>query len=587
MTRQRRILAIVVTYYPERELLERNIHAFINHVDKVIIWENTPKVDRAKYRHITHEKVEYYGEEKNSISRALNFAWYFARRYEYDYLLTMDQDSVFENFEFYIQKTINCPDAPEGIWTPEINQQDTNGAYEEINMPITSGMLSSVTFINAIGGWNEYFTIDSVDDEFFLKAHLQQIKKYRVKDVKLIQRYGTPNTVKWMGHQLVLRNDSPQRLYSIYKNKIMLIKAYPKVKYLREEFFHYWPKVILLVIKFERHKFQKAWNILRGVFAGLTSKIKNLRRVELIQAQRILVLMSTYNGESYLREQIDSILAQDNVDVDILVRDDGSTDHTKEILNTYAAKTPHVRWYAGENLGFVKSFTALVERACKEMPAYDYYAFSDQDDIWMKDKLQTACGTLLSHPQDRPLLFASNSMYIDNNLNEQNLFHREQPYFTRQNIMIYPVAQGCSMVFNRQAMERYLEHPPVISWHDRWMSLVCNFFGDIAYSYRALFYYRIHDKNVQGKKPSFYARIKEDLRFFFSSDPKNFPMIEEFYQAYKSQLSDEDCKSLLTYLQYKRSFRKKLALITSAKYLHTHNVWDVLRKSVLFLFNRM
>lgn len=584
---QKRILAVVVTYYPERELLERNIHAFIDHVDKVLIWENTPEADRLQYRYIENEKVEYHGAGVNSISRALNFAWYYARKHDYAYLLTMDQDSVFEDFAYYVGRTIDCAEAPEGIWTPQINQQDTNGDYEEINMPITSGMLSPLKFITEIGGWNEFFTIDSVDDEFFLKAHLQGVKKYRVKGVNLIQRYGTPNTVRWLGHELVLRNDGPERLKSIYKNKVMLIKTNPKVSYLREEFFHYWPKVIILTLFFEQNKFRKIWAIFCGLWSGLTGKISELRRVDLLDRKKVLVLMSTYNGEAFLSEQIDSILAQESVEVDLLVRDDGSSDHTRDILATYAAKTPHVRWYSGENLGFVRSFTALVDMAYREYSAYDYYAFSDQDDVWHKDKLQMACGMLLAHPQDRPLLFTSNSMYVDDNLNELNLFHREQPYFTRQNIMIYPVAQGCSMVFNRQAMALYLAHPPVISWHDRWMSLVCNFFGDIVYSYHPLFCYRIHDNNVQGKKQSFYARIVEDFRFFFSSDPKNFPMIEEFYQAFEPQLTDEDRKTLLTYLQYKHSFRKKLVLITSVKYLHTRNVWDILRKSVLFLFNRM
>ena len=67
-----KILAIVVTYYPEKELLERNVQAFINRVDKVLIWENTPSPDKMSYRFISHEKVEYYGDGINSISRALN-----------------------------------------------------------------------------------------------------------------------------------------------------------------------------------------------------------------------------------------------------------------------------------------------------------------------------------------------------------------------------------------------------------------------------------------------------------------------------------------------------------------------------------
>ena len=94
-----RILAVVVTYYPEEDLLKNNIAAFIDEVDKVLIWENTPDVEKLQYRYIDNSKVEYCGDSVNSISRGLNYAWRYAQKEKYDYLLTMDQDSVFLNFQ--------------------------------------------------------------------------------------------------------------------------------------------------------------------------------------------------------------------------------------------------------------------------------------------------------------------------------------------------------------------------------------------------------------------------------------------------------------------------------------------------------
>ena len=67
MMDSKKILAIVVTYYPEKDLLVRNIRAFIEHVDKVLIWENTPSPDKLQYRYFTHEKVEYYGDGVKSV----------------------------------------------------------------------------------------------------------------------------------------------------------------------------------------------------------------------------------------------------------------------------------------------------------------------------------------------------------------------------------------------------------------------------------------------------------------------------------------------------------------------------------------
>ena len=269
MMESKKILAIVVTYYPERELLVRNVQAFIEHVSKVLIWENTPSHDKLCYRFITHEKVEYYGDGINSISRALNFAWEYANENGFDYLLTMDQDSYFENFDFYVAKTVLCKDAPAGIWTPQMNGEIVYADYEEIDIPITSGMLASVEIVNSIGGWNESYTIASVDDEFFLQAHQCKIKKYKVKDASLLQRFGITQVVTVFGHKLELRNYGPQRLYDIYRNNIILIRKYPKIDYLRKNFFHYWLKAIVLVFLFEKQRFRKTAAIFKGIISGL------------------------------------------------------------------------------------------------------------------------------------------------------------------------------------------------------------------------------------------------------------------------------------------------------------------------------
>ena len=100
--------------------------------------------------------------------------------------------------------------------------------------------------------------------------------------------------------------------------------------------------------------------------------------------------MSTYNGKDYLREQIDSILAQNckeqmGVSLKLFIRDDGSKDGTQKILDEYAEKYPdRISWYQGENIGVIKSFFELMEKSDEKA---EYYAFSDQDDYWHKEKL--------------------------------------------------------------------------------------------------------------------------------------------------------------------------------------------------------
>ena len=98
----------------------------------------------------------------------------------------------------------------------------------------------------------------------------------------------------------------------------------------------------------------------------------------------IAVAMSTYNGELYIKEQINSILEQKNVKVELFVRDDGSKDKTLGILETYGEKWNNIHFIKGENLGVGNSFMELLYSIGCE---YEYYAFADQDDVWLPDKL--------------------------------------------------------------------------------------------------------------------------------------------------------------------------------------------------------
>lgn len=93
----------------------------------------------------------------------------------------------------------------------------------------------------------------------------------------------------------------------------------------------------------------------------------------------VSVLLSTYNGEKYLREQLDSLLVQQGVDLRIIARDDGSKDTTVEILKEYAGKDTRVSFFEGKNVGPAQSFFDLIMKS----PDSDYYAFCDQDDVWI------------------------------------------------------------------------------------------------------------------------------------------------------------------------------------------------------------
>ena len=119
--------------------------------------------------------------------------------------------------------------------------------------------------------------------------------------------------------------------------------------------------------------------------------------------KKVLVLMSTYNGEKYLRIQIESILAQKDVCVSLLVRDDGSSDATTLILDEYA-KEGKLTWYSGKNIRPAQSFFDLLFNA----PESEYIALSDQDDFWLPEKVYKGCEKVMKMPEDKPCMYCSN-----------------------------------------------------------------------------------------------------------------------------------------------------------------------------------
>ena len=272
-----RILSIVVTYYPDNELLRRNIGAFINDVDKILIWENTPVAKKYQYRSIKDEKIEYCGNGINSISCALNYAWRYAREFGYNYLLTMDQDSQWENFHDYINQTINNPSVFGGIWGPEAYGNKPKEIIESERI-ITSGMLLSVELINRIGGWNETFSVDCVDDDFCLRAKIKGIKTYILGMCRLRQQYGTPRRVSFLGRHAMINYDSPKRLYSIYKSHVILIRLYPGNKNLKSEFRSHWISLIKWTVVFGNKPVNNLIAIIRGIFVGLFVSLKNIKK---------------------------------------------------------------------------------------------------------------------------------------------------------------------------------------------------------------------------------------------------------------------------------------------------------------------
>ncbi|MBQ6200572.1 MAG: glycosyltransferase [Prevotella sp.] len=292
----------------------------------------------------------------------------------------------------------------------------------------------------------------------------------------------------------------------------------------------------------------------------------------------VLVLMSTYNGELFLKEQIDSILSQEGVDVRLLVRDDGSKDNTCSILSDYASAHQNIEWKACENVGFVKSFSVLVKMAmASEIPA-NYYAFADQDDIWMPKKLVTACSVLSSKDPCKPNLFTSNSMQVDAEGKELELFHKgPEPKFRKGNVLVFGTEQGCSMVFNRRAIELYSECEPQLTWHDRWLYHICYFLGSVTYDHRPLFYYRRHENNAlanhhAGSLEGEPNKIVRVYRILFVEPPvtNHVEMAKEFYDHFASRLNTADRQLFKRFIACRKSIVSKIYMLFSRHFIYPY-----------------
>ena len=275
---------------------------------------------------------------------------------------------------------------------------------------------------------------------------------------------------------------------------------------------------------------------------------------------KVMVLMSTYNGEKYLKMQLDSVLNQEGVDVQILVRDDGSTDGTLDILQEYA-KQGKLTYYTGPNLKPAKSFMDLIRKASQA----DYYAFADQDDYWLPGKLARAVEKLgsFSDPQ-RPSLYYSRTILVDKDLKPypDNL-QKYRKFLTFTQSVISSQATGCTFVFNAALVHLARQYKPEFQlMHDAWLFLIClGVGGNVFFDEQSFIYYRQHENNVIGGRASFYATYKRRFNNLLHHNCVRSKSIAELVKGYANKISTENLTICTKLLDYKKGWKAKWAII--------------------------
>jgi glycosyltransferase involved in cell wall biosynthesis len=235
-------------------------------------------------------------------------------------------------------------------------------------------------------------------------------------------------------------------------------------------------------------------------------------------SKKLSILLSTYNSELFLKEQINSLLFQTVKDWVLYIRDDGSTDNTIILIEDYCKNHDNIILIKDElsNLGTKNSFMKLLSNVDSE-----YYLFCDHDDVWLPFKIER---TLLKmketeslHP-NKPILIFTDLKVVDANLNLINsslwTYQKTDPQHSKNTyfLSIANPVTGCTIMINKKAKEVSLPMSPKSLMHDLWIALNVSKYGFIDFVPEPTMLYRQHRVNVIGAKKTnfmyYFLRLK-------------------------------------------------------------------------------
>lgn len=293
---------------------------------------------------------------------------------------------------------------------------------------------------------------------------------------------------------------------------------------------------------------------------------------------KVQVLLSTYNGEKYIKEQIESILEQEEVQISLLIRDDGSCDKTVEIVEKLIKENKNITFYQGRNIGPARSFMDLVTKSGE----FDYYAFADQDDVWKSKKLISAIH-MLKNKKDTPSLYMSALEIVDENLNLVEI-KKVSGNFCLEGELIKNFATGCTQVFNKKLCDIIKSYnPSYLIMHDSWITRVCYAIGgNVIIDENAYIQYRQHVNNVLGYKDEGFQKFRRQFKIaFIDKISMRVNMAKELKNGYEAMLTEE-AKELLNHLMiYQKDKKAKKWLLKNEKF-RTNNP-KINRKMKLFI----
>lgn len=292
------------------------------------------------------------------------------------------------------------------------------------------------------------------------------------------------------------------------------------------------------------------------------------------------IILSSFNGEKYIAEQIESIMDSEYCDFKLFVFDDRSSDNTARIVKKYIGEYPDKIFLAEniENMGFCKNFLEGLKYASRIAPA-DYYVFCDQDDIWLEKRLDV-CLTRMheleeAHGTETPLLLFTDAVLVDGDCNSLGTtFFKADRLNTRDltlpGLLMENRCIGCTSFMNAALADRLEEYDKRIRYHDWWMALIAAAFGVVDYVDVPTILYRQHGDNEVGQKSFFeYVRSragrKDDARRRLQL---TIEQTKAFYHTYKDVLKRREKRVIREFIALGKAgpFERRRLIIRNGFY---------------------
>lgn len=273
----------------------------------------------------------------------------------------------------------------------------------------------------------------------------------------------------------------------------------------------------------------------------------------------VAVLMSVFNGERFIDAQIESILAQRDVNVHLLIRDDGSTDGTAgKLIEWQKRSLGRITVTSGPNLGAPHSFMTVAHECRVAAP---YYAFSDADDVWLPNKLRSSIDALQFIEVGRPAAYVSAMTLVDEDLSYKGRTAFLPP-LVFENALVQARLPGAGTTLNRALFDLLRSYRPRnIVMHDAWVYLLVTAFGAIIYDDTPCLLYRQHGRNISISAASALARFRRRLSAIRTKGDLSRLQAAEFLEEFGGKLTDRKRDVAARFASHNISFLSRMKFV--------------------------